>query len=157
MSTGYGNGLLQTAISLGSVFNAMAIGATVETAAFAIPTVTNATAAYCNYADLWLILSVATTTSAGSPNLQGVIIVSDDGTNFEPYFTINSQLFPLSNGFTYPLAASSAYSLIRVPNIIIPFIPSSSAVAKLILYNNLGVALPATVTATLYPAGGSIG
>ena len=152
---GLGYGALQTGISCGTVFNALAIAGTAITAALALPLVTNATAGYVTEADLELLLSASMTTVAGAPNIQGFFALANSSTNYDQYAVSNSQLFPIvDTSFTFQLLPSTAYTaVIRIPRLILPRVASTTANPKLVLYNNSGVAFPATVTATLYPSG----
>ena len=158
-ATGTGYGLIQAGINLGALFDSLGSGATAESPAVTFPFATNATASTPFWGDLTLAFA-STAMGAGTPNIQGVWIVSDDGTNYELWGVSNSQLFPYNTPYFFQVNVlpTVAYTLIRAPAIQIPPVLSTgTANPKLVLFNNLGVALPATVTATLYPFGGSIG
>ena len=159
---GLGNGLLQNGISLGAVFNALAAAGTAETAAIPLPYVTNASYSTVFYGDIELIGSSTTpnfTTGAGSPYIQGAWLVANSGTNYDYYGTSNSQLFPINyTSFTVPLVPSITIgTVLRLTGLVLPFIPSVSANAKLVIFNNSGATFPTVVTATLYVGGASAG
>ena len=158
-ATGAGNGLLQTAISLGTVFNSLASGSDAITAALTLPIVTNAASAAVDIADLELVMGASITTGSGSPYIQGTWINDNDGTNYDTYGVVSSQLYPINRySFTIPLMASTAYTVIRQPGLLLPLVSStSSAGPKLVLYNLSGVTFNSTVTAGLYPAGSNFG
>ena len=165
-ATGAGYGLLQTGISLGTVFNALAAGADAITAALTLPIVTNATSASVIVADLELLFSASVTWGTGAPYLQGTWINADSGTNYDGFYgVVSGQLYPINidgTSWTYQLPAGSASgTVVRVPGIVLPRVTStSSALPKFVLYYNGGTsgpAFPATVTASIYPAGDNFG
>ncbi|MDE1905006.1 MAG: hypothetical protein KGH75_00965 [Rhodospirillales bacterium] len=160
-ASGIGYGLLQTGISLGSVFNSLASGSDAITAAITLPAVTNSTGASPYIADLELIMGASITTGTGAPYIQGTWIFADSSSNYDGFYGVVAfQLYPINyTSFTAPFPASTALgTVLRVPGIILPRVLSTSAAnAKLVLFNNLGAAFNASVTATLYPAGDDIG
>lgn len=149
----WGYGALQAAISLGTVFNSMGTTTPITSAAFTNPLLTpGATGSYPTYADLVLTFTSVTTGST-QPNFQAVIIPADDGTNYESAAVVNSQLYPVAGGAIAQLPAGTGITIIRVP--FLTFWPATNL--KLAAFNNSGVALPATVTANLYPYAGATG
>lgn len=162
-ATGLGYGIIQTGISLGTVFNALASGADAITGALALPAVTNGPAASVTTADLELLFSAAVTWGAGSAYLQGTWINADSSTNYDGFYgAVNSQLYPIhpdGTSWTFSLpAGQSSGTVVRVQGIILPRVVSTSAAGpKFVLFNNGGVAFPATVTANLYPSGDDAG
>lgn len=158
-ANGAGWGLVQTGISLGTVFNALAAAATAETAAITIPLVTNATAATPDSVDIELVMSAAITTAAGTPNVQAVWLSADSSTNYDVYGVSNSQLFPFGREEFHQesLLPSTAYAVLRFRMALPPVLSTSSGNIKLVVFNNTGVAFAPTVTATAYPVGSDIG
>lgn len=158
-ATGAGWGLVQSGISLGSVFNALASGATAETAAITIPLVTNSTAATPSEANIELVMSASITTASGSPNVQAVWLSADSGANYDVYGVSNLQLFPFGREEFHQetLLPSTAYNVLRFRMALPPVSGTSTGGPILVVYNNTGVAFATTVTATAYPVGSDIG
>ena len=153
MATGYGWGALQTAIALTGL-GTIANTATGITAAFTLPLATNATAGTVQVGDLELTITSATPTGG---NIQGVFLVSDDGSTFDPYGVSNSQLFPFdSYWFQIPLLPSVAVTQIKKKGLWLPPVPSGGSNVELVLYNLSGVSITVSA-ANLYPAGSSAG
>ncbi len=155
-ATGAGNGLTQTAVSLtglGTIANNSTPGVT---AAFAIPVVGSGFTSMCDRANLQINITSATT-GAGAPSLQGVFLVEDDGANFDPYGFSNSQLFPIEDSlFTIPLMPSTAMTIIKRKGLILPAVPSTGSVVKLVIFSLFGVSITVG-SANLYCYGSSIG
>ena len=143
--SGYG-----TAISLGTVFNALAIGA-VAVAPFS-NAVSGSTPAYED-ALLELVFGSPITTGATSPSLVATVAASADGTNFDFYGLFGSALYPIEMSSMKPLAPSAAYAVMTLP-IRLRLVLGS---AKLVVWNNTGVAFPSSVIANLYPGQGLAG
>jgi hypothetical protein len=135
---------LHTGDSLGAILNALASGATAESAAIDNTEATLGQAAY-DTADLFFYGSAGITPGSGSPYIQAAICASDDGTNYDEYGVSNSQLFPVNTCVTLPLIPSTARTVFRLPGLIIP-----PTLFKVVIYNLAGVALATTVTASLY-------
>lgn len=153
-STGLGSGGLQTGISLTGL-GTIANGATGISAAFTIPYVSNASAALCDQANLQLSCT-SFTPSATSPYLQGVFITEDDGSNYDPYWVANAQLFPIDlTLFTKPLKVA-ATTLVKRKGLILPSCIAGSANVQLVILNESGVSMTVS-SATLYPYGSMAG
>ncbi|MDE2468986.1 MAG: hypothetical protein KGL35_09660, partial [Bradyrhizobium sp.] len=128
-ATGAGYGLLQTGISLGTVFNALAAGADAITAALTLPVVTNSSASPY-IANLELIMGASITTGSGAPYIQGTWLFANSGSNYEGFYgVVSSQLWPMNyTSFTQPFPASTALgTVLTVPGIVLPRVLSTSA------------------------------
>lgn len=156
-STPLGLGALQTGINLGAIFESIATGTLITSAAFAPAALSgSAGGSFPDMCDLWLVMGAAMTLGTGAPFIQAALLPSNDGTNYEIAGVSNSQLFPYAGGVTTPLIPSQVYAsgnVIRVPGIVF----TSAPFAKLIANWQGGATLPASVTAALYPSGYSAG
>lgn len=154
-STGAGNGGLQTGISLTGLGTLNAGSSVVVSGAFTIPYVTNATAALCDRAHLQFTAASFTPT-ANPAYIQGAFLTEDDGSNYDPTWISNSQLFPTDDTFfTIPLP-TAATTFVKRKGIWLPSCVAAGANVQLALLNLTGVAI--TVSAmTLYPYGGMNG
>ena len=151
---GYGWGATQTGISLtgASFLTTIANTATGISAAFTIAALSTAAGATPVLANLQLNITSATP-AAGAPNIQGVFLVKDDGTNYDTYGVSNSQLFPIDmTSFTSQLQPSVATTIIKVKGIVLPFVPSAGTNVEFVIYNLSGVSITIN-SADLYPAG----
>ena len=155
-STPLGLGPLQTGIALTiSGLDSAASGTLLISNAFNIPPLASSDADP-DVVDLVLQLGSSITLGA-SPQMSAVLIIARDGTNFEPAYVSNNALFPYYGGVTPPLDPSVVYQTLVCPGIIVPAVLASGNFAKLAFYWNGGVALPVSVTPTLYPSGFSAG
>lgn len=152
-ATGFGNGSLQTGISLTGL-GTIASGATAVTAAFTVPYVMGASAALCDRANLELVCTSFTPT--GTPNLQGMFITEDDGSSYDPYWVNNSQLLPYDETFFQMPLNTAATVLVKRKGVWLPSCIAGSANVQLVILNNSGVSITVS-SATLYPYGGVAG
>ena len=129
--------------ALGTVFNALAIGAAAITAAIDNTEATVGSAAF-EEAELWLVMSAGIIAGAGAPSVLAIALPSYDGTNYEPTFVNGTTLYPIAGSSTEPMDPGATYSLICVRLYIPP------TLFKVALLNNSGVQFATTVTASLY-------
>ena len=153
----FGSGGTQTGVSLTGL-GTIATGGTGISAAVALPyvSVTGAAGAVSVVMRANLQLNCTSFTPSTPGYLGGVWVTSDDGTNYDPYWVSNNQLFPLdATSFSYPLQAA-ATTLVRVKGIILPDVPPGGTNAKLVIFNFSGVSITVS-SAAIYPAGDASG
>lgn len=135
------NGSLDTAIADTSL-NALASGSYALGAAINNTPTDGSTISY-DLADLTITLSSAVTNASGTPNIAVWILPAVDGTNYPTPPGSSAGAAPPYLSYTFQQLASTATTTIVCPNIPIP--PYNF---KVMVQNNLGVALPSTNTST---------